>query len=171
MPNNVRCNVEDYRLLDNGRKCEDVTSFTPPMIEHPVTEVKSNGMVMDIDIPNMYHYNAMEFSVAHNNGTNCRYLSDPGLHTIEGRIARQNYVTALGEVELELVKIRALGAHKSSEKGSIETGNPYGSTEKYSVLRYEEEIDGEIVTLIDSTAGIIRINGVDYSSKLSSLLD
>ena len=65
----------------------------------------------------------------------------------------------------------SLGAHKSSEKGSIETGNPYGSTEKYSVLRYEEEIDGEIVTLIDSTAGIIRINGVDYSSKLSSLLD
>ena len=63
------------------------------------------------------------------------------------------------------------GAHKSSEKGSIETDNPYGSTEKYSVLRYEEEIDGEVVTLIDSTANIIRINGVDYSNELSSLLD
>ena len=71
----------------------------------------------------------------------------------------------------ELIKIRVLGAHKSTEKGEIETDNPYGSTEKYSVLRYEEEVDGEIQTLIDSTAGIIRINGKDYSSELTSLLD
>ena len=171
MPKNVRCNVEDHRLFDNGRKCEDITSFTPPNIEHPTTSVKASGLVMDIDIPNIYHYNAMEFTVSHNNGTNCNHLSDPGLHQIEGRIARQKYVTALGEIELELVKIRVLGAHKTSEKGSIETDNPYGGTERYSVLRYEEEIDGEITTLIDSTAGIIRINGVDYSSELSSLLD
>ena len=168
---NVRCNVEDHRLYDNGRKCEDITAFTPPTISHPTTEVKAAGLVMDIDIPNMYHFEAMEFSISHNNGNNCHHLADPGLHQIEGRIARQNYVTALGEVDLELVKMRVLGAHKSTEKGEIETDNPYGSTEKYSVLRYEEEIDGEIVTLIDSTAGIIRINGVDYSNNLTSLLD
>lgn len=171
MPKNVRCNVEDHRLIDNGRKVEDITSFTPPTIEHPTTEVKAAGMVMDVDFPNIYHFNSMEFEVAHNNGTNCSHLSDPGLHEIECRIARQNYITALGEVDLELVKIRVRGAHKSTEKGSIETDNPYGSTEKYSVLRYEEEIDGEVVTLIDSTANIIRINGVDYANRLSSLLD
>lgn len=171
MPKNVRCNVEDHRLIDNGRKCEDITSFTPPTIEHPTTSVKAAGMVMDVDIPNIYHFNAMEFEIAHNNGTNCAGLATPGLHEIEGRIARQNYITALGEVDLELVKIRVRGAHKSTEKGSIETDNPYGSTEKYSVLRYEEEIGGEVTTLIDSMAGIIRINGVDYSSRLSSLLD
>lgn len=171
MPKNVRCNVEDHRLLDNGQKVEDVTKFTPPTIEHPTTTVKSAGMVMDVDIPNIYHFNAMEFAISHNNGTNCNLLGNPGLHQIEGRIARQNYNVALGEVELELIKIRVLGAHKSTEKGEIETDNPYGSTEKYSVLRYEEEVDGEIQTLIDSTAGIIRINGKDYSSELASLLD
>ncbi len=168
---NVRCNVEDHRLFDNGRKCEDITSFTPPTIEHPTTSVKASGLVMDIDIPNIYHFNAMEFTIGHNNGTNCSHLADPGMHQIEGRIARQNYITALGEVDLEMVKMRVVGVHKSTEKGEIETDNPYGSTEKYSVLRYEEEIDGEIVTLIDSTSGIIRINGVDYSNNLSSLLD
>ena len=171
MPKNVRCNVEDHRLFDDGRKVEDVTKFTPPTIEHPTTTVKSAGMVMDVDIPNLYHFNAMEFAVSHNNGTNCEHLSDPGIHKIEGRIARQNYNVALGEVELELLKMRVTGAHKSTEKGDIETDNPYGSTEKYSVLRYEEERDGEIITLIDSMAGTIRINGVDYSSMLSSLLD
>ncbi|MBQ9252246.1 MAG: phage major tail tube protein [Clostridia bacterium] len=171
MPKNVRCNVEDHRLIDNGNKCEDVTSFTPPTIEHPTTSVKAAGMVMDVDIPNIYHFNAMEFEIAHNNGTNCAGLATPGLHEIEGRIARQNYITSQGEVQLELVKIRVRGAHKSTEKGSIETDNPYGSTEKYSVLRYEEEIGGEVVTLIDSMAGIIRINGKDYSNDLSALLD
>lgn len=171
MPKNVRCNVEDHRLIDNGRKCEDITSFTPPNLEHPTTSVKAAGMVMDVDIPNMLHYNAMEFEIAHNNGTNCAGLAEPGMHNIECRIARQNYITSQGEVELEMVKIRVRGSHRSTEKGSIETDNPYGSTEKYSVLRYEEEIDGRVTTLIDSTAGIIRINGVDYSGRLTSMLD
>ena len=103
MPKNVRCNVEDHRLLDNGQKVEDVTKFTPPTIEHPTTTVKSAGMVMDVDIPNIYHFNAMEFAISHNNGTNCNLLGNPGLHQIEGRIARQNYNVALGEVELELM--------------------------------------------------------------------
>lgn len=167
----VRCNVEDHRIFDNGRKCEDVTTFQLPTIEHPVTEVKASGMVMDVDVPNKYHFNKMEFGVSHNNGTNCSHLGDPGQHQIEGRIARQVYVTAQGEIELELVKVRVLGLHVSTEKGSIEQNNPYGSTDKYSIIRYEEEVDGEIITLIDSTAGIIRYNGVDYSNDLDSLLE
>lgn len=171
MPKNVRCNVEDHRLYDNGNKVEDVTKIGLPTIEHPTTPVKSAGMVMDVEIPNIYHYNAMELEVSHNNGNYCANLSDPGLHTIEARVARQNYNVTLCQVDNELVKVRVIGAHKSTEKGDIETDNPYGSTEKYSILRYEEEIDGEVTTLIDSMAGIIRINGVDYGSQLSSLLD
>lgn len=168
---NVRCNVEDHRVFDNGRKVEDVTQITLPTIEHPTTEIKSSGMVMDVEMPNIFHYSAMEFAIAHNNGNNCEHLADPGVHTIETRIARQNYNVALGKIDLELVKIRVTGVHKSTEKGNIETDNPYGSTDKYSVLRYEEEIGGEVTTLIDSTSGKITINGVDYSTPLSALLD
>lgn len=171
MPKNVRCNVEDHRLLDNGVKCEDVTRIGLPTVEHPTTEVKSAGMVMDVDIPNIYHFNAMELTVAHNNGTNCQGLSVPGIHNIEARVARQNYVTAEGVVDLEVIKVRVKCAHKSTEKGDIETDNPYGSTEHYSVLRYEEEWNGEPWTIIDSTAGVIKYNGVDYGSTLSALLD
>jgi phage tail tube protein FII len=126
---------------------------------------------MDVDIPNIYHYNAMEIAIHHNNGTNCRRLANNGVHNIELRAARQNYVTSKGVVDLEVVKVRVKCAHKSTEKGSIETDNPYGSTEKYSVIRYEEELEGEVWNLIDSTAGIIFINGKDYSSDLKSLLD
>lgn len=171
MPNYVRCNVEDHRLIDGAHKCEDVTKIDLPTIEHPTTTVKSAGMVMDVDIPNIYHYNAMEIAIHHNNGYNCKWLAKPGIHHIEVRAARQNYVTKKGVVDLELVKVRVTCAHKSTEKGSVETDNPYGSTDKYSIIRYEEELDGEVWTLIDSTAGIIKINGKDYSSELSSLLD
>lgn len=171
MPKYVRCNVEDHRLLDGKYSCEDITKIGLPTIEHPTTSVKSAGMVMDVDIPNIYHYNAMELSISHNNGRYCKRLSRPGIHNIEARVARQKYVTSKGTVDLEVIKVRVKCAHKSSEKGEIETDNPYGTTEKYSILRYEEEWDGEVWTLIDSTAGIIKIEGVDYSSELKSLLE
>ncbi|MBQ8088467.1 MAG: phage major tail tube protein [Clostridia bacterium] len=168
---NVRCNVEDHRLFDGGVKVEDITSVSLPTVEHPTTTVKASGMVMDVDIPNMHHYNAMEFEVSHNNGNNCPKLAMPGIHNMEFRIARQNYNVQLGQIDLELVKVRIIGAHKSTEKGSIETDNPYGSTEKYSVLRYEEEIDGETTLLIDSMAGKNEANGESFSDSLSALLD
>lgn len=171
MPKFVRLNVEDHRLLHGKRIVEDITTVGLPTIEHPTTSVKAAGMVMDVDIPNIYHYNAMEFEVSHNNGTNCHLLSAPGNHSLEFRVARDVYNSKKGETDLEVIKVRVKGAHKSTEKGDIETGNPYGSTEKYSVLRYEEEIDGTVTTLIDSMAGIIKINGKDYSSKIKSLLE
>lgn len=171
MPKKVSLNVEDHRLIDGGNKVEDVTTISPPNLEHPTSEAKAAGMVMDVEVPNMYHYNAAELAINHNNGVNCHLLAAPGVHDIEARVARDVYDSTQGTTDLELVKIRCKCIHKSTEKGQIESGNPYGSTEKYSILRYEEEIDGEVTTLIDSTAGIIRINGVDYSSKLSSLLD
>ena len=171
MPKFVRLNVEDHRVLDGGNKVEDVTTIDLPTLEHPTSEAKAAGMVMDVDVPNMYHYNAAELGINHNNGTNGHLLAAPGVHDIETRVARDVYDTTAGVTDLELVKVRCKCIHKSTEKGSIEAGNPMGSTEKYSILRYEEEVKGEVTTLIDSTAGIIRINGVDYSSKLKSLLD
>jgi len=68
------------------------------------------------------------------------------------------------------VKFRATVLRKSTEKGTIETGNPYGSTEKFSVLRYEEIVDGETVMLIDAMAGIIMVNGVNYTDPVENLL-
>jgi len=168
----VHTNVVGHRLIDNGQVVEDVTSVTLPNIEHPTTEISGiSGMAVDVEMPNAAHLNAMEFSVAHNNGMNCRYLATPGKHTMEVRIARQNYNVAQADMEYQSVKYRVTGVHKSTEKGTVETNNPLGSTEKYSVLRYEEEVDGEIVTLIDAMAGIIRYNGVSYTDQIDAMLN
>ena len=170
MPNKVYNNVEDHRLLDNGRMVEDVTKVGLPTFEHPTDEIKASGMVMDVDMPNTVHLNAAEITVTHNNGVNCKYLQDPGKHTMEFRIARQKYDVAGGVIGHESVKFRVICVHKSTEKGDIETGSPYGTTDKYSILRYEEEIAGEVVTIVDAMAGILKFNGVNYNDEVQSLL-
>lgn len=170
MPSKVYNNIEGNRVLDNNKVCEDVTSFTLPTISHPTSTISASGMAMDVDIPNTTHLEAMEFGVSHNNGVNCNLLAAPGKHTLEGRAVRQRYNVAKGEIEHESVKWRVTGVHKSTEKGSIETGNPYGSTDKYSVLRFEEIINGTTTVLIDAMSGIIKFNGKSYTDPVENLL-
>ena len=170
MPSKVYNNIEGNRVLDNGKVCADVTSFTLPTISHPTNTISASGVAMDVDIPNTTHLEAMEFGVSHNNGVNCNLLAAPGKHTLEGRAVRQRYNVANGEIEHESVKWRVTGVHKSTEKGSIETGNPYGSTDKYSVLRFEEIINGTTTVLIDAMSGIIKFNGKSYTDPVENLL-
>lgn len=170
MPSKVYYNVEGSRVINDGRVTEDVTSVSLPTISHPTTSIDALGMALAIDMPDPTRVEAMEFGISHNNGLNGRFLSEPGRHFIETRVVRQRYDVAIGEVNHESVKVRVTCMHKSSEKGTIETGNPYGSTEKYSVMRYEEEINGEIVTVVDST-GVVRWNGKDYRSVVESMLN
>ena len=171
MPSKVYNNVEDYRLIDNGRVVEDVQNVSLPTITRTSTSIDAAGMVAAVDVPSSYHVDAMDFSIAHNNGVNCQQLSAPGQHTMEFRIARQRYNVIVGDFEYESVKYRVVGVHKSTDQGSVERGNPLGSTENYSVLRFEKEVGGEVVTLIDARTGDNRSNGVDYASPVQSLLN
>ena len=170
MPNRVYNNVEGHRLFEGKDIVEDITSVTLPDIEHPTTTISAAGMAADVDMPNTTHVNAMSFSVSHNNGLNGQLLATPGKHEIEFRIVRQRYNVKLGEIEHESVKFRLVGALKKVGKGNIETGNPYGSTNDFSLLRYEEEIDGRVVTLIDAMAGIIKVNDKSFTDQIESLL-
>lgn len=170
MPSKVYNNIEGNRVLDNNKVCEDVTSFSLPTISHPTSTISASGMAMDVDIPNTTHLDAMEFGVSHNNGVNCAALANPGKHNLEGRAVRQRYNVTKGEIEHESVKWRITGVHKTTEKGSIETGNPYGSTERFSVLRYEEIVNGATTVLVDAMAGIIKFNGVSYTDPVENLL-
>ena len=175
MPQRVYNNIEGHKILDTvsgvQRVIEDVTKIGLPTIKHPTTEIKNvSGLAMDLNVPNTTHLEAAEFTLYHNNGLNCRYLAVPEKHMVEVRTVRQRFNTATGEIEHESVKYRITGLHTETEKGDIETGNPYGSTEKYAVLRYEEEVNGEIVTVVDSVAGIIRFNGTEYTDVIESML-
>lgn len=170
MPSKVYNNVVDHRLLDGKTVVEDVTKVGLPTISHPSTEINASGMVMAVDMPDLAKLEAMEYTVVHNNGTNSHLLGVPGKHTHEFRTARQKYAVAKGEIGHESVKYRLVGVHKSSQKGDIESGSPYGTTDTYSCLRYEEEVDGKVITIIDAMAGVIKYNGVSYTDNVQNLL-
>jgi len=166
----IKINVTDHLLKDNGRECEDITKVDLPTFEHPTTSVNTSGMTMALDIPDMTKFNATEFAIAHNNGTNSEYLCTPGKHAVEFRTVRQKYTSSKTEITHESVKYRLTGLHKSTEKGTVEMGNPWGSTDKFSLVRYEEIVDGKTRMLIDGPANIIIINGKNYSNDIQKLL-
>lgn len=170
MPSKVYNNVEDHRLLDGKYVVEDVTKVGLPTLKHTTTTISAAGMAMDVDMPNVTHMDAMEYSITHNNGANCRLLAIPGKHTHEFRTVRQRYNVAKGRIEHESVKFRLVGVHTETQKGDIETGSPYGSTENYSCLRYEEEVNGVVITVIDAMAGVIKFSGKTYTDAVQNLL-
>jgi P2 family phage contractile tail tube protein len=171
MPSKVYNNVEDHRLLDGKTVVEDVTKVSLPEIKNSTTSIKSvAGMIADIDMPELTHFDAMKYSIAHNNGANSKVLAVPGKHSHEFRTVRQRYNVKSGNIEHEAVKYRLIGVHASTNKGDIETGNPYGSTDEYSLLRYEELVNGKQTILIDLMNGIIRVNGKNYTDAVQNML-
>lgn len=171
MPKKVYCNVEDHKLLDGKKTIEDVTKVgLPTLTNKKVSITNVAGMVMDVDMPDMTHFEAAEYTITHNNGYNSEVLATPGKHVHEFRTVRQKYDVAKAVIGHESVKYRLTGAHTETQKGDIETGSPYGSTDKYSLLRYEEEIDGKINTIIDAMAGVIKFNGKKYTDTIQNLL-
>lgn len=170
MPKKVYNNFEDFRVLDGNAVCEDVTSVALPTITHPTTTISASGMAAAVEMPDMTRVEAMEFGISHNNGENCKRLATPGNHTIQVRAVRQRYNAAKAVMEHESVKWNVTGVHTSSEKGNVENGNPYGTTDKYSVLRYEEIVNGSRTVLIDAVNGIVEMNGKRYTDQVQNLL-
>lgn len=170
MANRVYVNVEDYRLIDGKTVVEDVTQVGLPTIKKKTTTVSAAGMVADIDMPNATRYEAMDYTIQHNNGMNHKALARPGKHTQEFRTVRQYYDTEKSTMKMQSVKFRLTGVHVETQKGNIETGSPYGSTDRYSLLRYEEEINGSIVQVIDVAAGVVKYDGKEYTDEVNNLL-
>lgn len=172
MPNKIYNNVERHRLIDNGRTVEDVTKVGLPDIKHPTTAIENvAGMAMNVELPNQAQLEACEFTVYHNNGANCEYLCDPGTHEFEFRVARQVYDRTQSTMGHEGNKFRVTGLFVEQQKGDIETGSPYGTTVKYSVLRFEEEKNGEIVEQYDAALGTVMRNGVSCTDEIDRLLN
>lgn len=164
-------NVVDNRLLFDKARCEDITSVSPPNLEHPTDTLQGEGLTAEIEVANQSKVNAMELSVAHNNGVNCNMLKQPGNHTIEFRLARQKYDVPKRKMGYETVKYFFEVQHKSTEAGSVERGNPLGDTEKFAVFVYKKLINGKLVDHVDATGGILKLDGKDCVEGMDKMLD
>lgn len=171
MNKQVHNKVIDQRLFDGDTLVEDVTSIDTPEIEYVSDEVDIPGATAKINIVMPYQVGAMTVTVNHNNGNGCDGLNAPETHKIELRMARQVISTATGNSAPELTKVRFTGTPMKVTRGSVERGNPRGQSVQFSVQRYEEEVNGKVVILIDALAGILQINGKDYASEINRILD
>lgn len=171
MPKKVYNNVVDHRLLDGDNIIEDVTSVELPELNNKSTEFDVAGMAAALNAADPTSYEAMMFKVSHNNGHNCHLLSTPGKHMFEFRLARQVLNTATGDLGYSPTKYRISCLKQKESGGTIERGNPQSGSVEYGITRYEAEVDGVVVTLIDVLAGIVRVNGVDYTNQVRSMLD
>ena len=170
MPQKVYNNVVDHRLIDNDNVCEDITSVVLPTVSHPTITIDVAGMAGEVDMPNQAKLESMELSISHNNGINCQGLTDPNKHSISFRLARQRYNVTEGMLEHESVKYNITAIHKSTEHGTVESGNPLGSTERFTVLRFERIINGKTDLLVDVMAGELKFNGHDAVADVQNLL-
>lgn len=171
MPKHVYNNVVDNRVLVDGVTVEDVMSINLPEIAFGTTEISAAGMVGTLEIPDYASLQKMNTEINHNSGHNSHYLRKLERLNIELRIARQRFDTNGATLGYEGVKVRMQVMHISSKKSEIERGNPLASTESYSVIRYEEEVDGKQTILIDIPNGIIKVNGKDYTQEYANLLN
>lgn len=171
MPKKVANKVVGNKLMDGSYEIEDVTSVTIPDVEYGVDEFDVSGLAAVIEAIDPTHVNAMTFSIAHNNGLNCWRLNSPKKHQFELRIAQQVLNTSNGSVKPNSVKYRIDGMPKKISDGTVERGNPLGTTVDFTVLRFEKEVSGVVVTLIDALANIVKINGVDYTNQINELLN
>lgn len=174
MAQKVYVNVADHKLKDKvgGKNCEveDITSVVLPTVSHPTIAVDSAGMAGSIDMPNQSKLEAMEFTINHNNGTNCPKLLTPGLHKFDFRLARHRYNVGKADLGVEGVRYEITAVHKSTEHGTVEAGNPLGSTERYSVTRFVRYIDDKEDTVADIMNGLIKLNGKDCVSAVKAIL-
>lgn len=171
MNKQVHNKVVDNRLFNGSTAVEDVTSVETPDIEFVNDEIDIPGATAKLNVVSPYQVGAMTLTVNHNNGNGCDSLSTPEIHKLEMRIAQQVITAATGETGYKLVKVRAWGTPMSVSRGTVERGNPMGSSVKFALTRYEEEHEGKTTILIDALAGKLEMNGTDYAGAINRMLD
>lgn len=164
-------NVVDHKIYDGGVEIINVQEVVLPSIEFNTTDFTPGGIAGDLTLPNFYKLKAMTISVKHNGGSQNRELKRLGRHNFEFRLAVQELNGDTGELEAKAVKYRVGAVLTSTSDDKVSRDNPISNESQYSVLTYQEEIDGEIVTDIDILADKIMINGVTYTDKIAALLD
>lgn len=158
--------MADTVYSDNQLCAKDVSAQLPA-----VTPLTSDFQVMGtMSLPIVGLIESMELSIT-------KVGMDLGL----GRLARlekqnlefrwvQDVVKSDGTTQPEGCKAFIRAIPKSIPGPSLEIGSATENEMTYEVTRYQLFVGGRELILVDRLSQILRINGVDYYSKVKSLL-
>lgn len=158
--------LADKFYVDNVLAAEDV-AMTLPAVTFLTSEVQAMG-TMDVVLAGIIE--AMEMTISKvglDNGLT--RMMTPKKHNYEARWA-QNTLKSDGSVAPEGCKAFITGIPKGIPGIGVELAANSENEIAIAVTRYQLYINGSEACCIDRIGGICRINGVDYYSRISSLL-
>ncbi len=143
------------------------TSFTLPGIEFMTADVQAMG---NMTVPLIGLLENMELSIT-------KIGIDKGLGRMN-RLQKQNFefrwvqnvVKSDGSTAVEGCKAFVRTMPGSFPEIGVEIGNASEQENTYNVTRMQIYANGVEVLLVDRLSQILRINGVDYMSKVNNLL-
>lgn len=147
-------------LVDNTTKCQ------LPSLEYPTDTLKGSGIMGEIDFPSSSNINSMTFSAdARVDSKQLAQLSAPNLQEYEVRWSIERFDTSSGKIRPEVHKAVIKGFPKKYDAGSIEAGASQDSAIEIEAVYYKRVIDGEVILEVDKLNQVLKIAGVDYSTK------
>lgn len=142
-------------------------TVTLPEVAFTTAELKAGGTV---EVPVGNHVDAMESTMtlgAADEGF--AKACEPGSHEIEHRWV-QDKMGVDGSVRQVGYKAFLRGYVKTIPGVSLETGEASENELTHGVTRYQLFEDGKELFLIDQLNDILRVNGTDFGSNISSML-
>lgn len=152
--------------VDNVLSAEDV-EFTLPAIEATTADVEAMGTM---SFPIWARLEDMEASIT-KVGLDKGFsrMIDASMKTYEFRFPQET-IDEGGNTKIVACKAFVKGIPASVPEIGVVPGEATSSEVTIKVTRYQLFVDGEEVHLVDRLAGILKINGHNYSSGVKNLL-
>ena len=137
-----------------------------PQITHPTSTMQSMG---DMDVADQTRVNPMVTTISCEPGVIQSKLLGYGVQNYVCRWA-QEIKKANGDFDLIPFVAYISGIPSEDVSSTVKPGENTTGTISINTFKYRLLCDGKEIRYVDKTKGILKINGVDYRSKLNSML-
>lgn len=159
------------KLMDNNEVVGTMVNVELPGISLGTQDVSGAGFMGTASLPTTGQVESMETTIGLRGMSGDQaLLMRAGVHDLCLRFA-QDSVSVQNGVVPEGCKIYMRTVFKSTDSGSIESNNPIEGSVVHEVLRYLVYTGGKETLLVDKTAHIFRVNGVDQMEDVRKLID
>ena len=172
----IRGQVINYNVSSddkNGKmkKICDTTKVQLPSLEYSSSTLSGSGIMGEIDFPNIYKPGPMAFTLNQRLDTqDAIMLAEPREHLFEVLWVSDKFDTNNAKIGIDSHKAVIKALPKKYDPGSLEAGNASDGSNEMEAYYYKRVINGETVLEIDKLNYVLKVNGVDYSTKIRSLL-
>lgn len=163
--------VINYSVYATTKKVGDTATVELPEIEFLTDSIKGSGIIGEIDLPSLYQVGSMSLSIStrvSNNPDDLALLMSA--RDIEIRWVTDAIDTSNASADVVGHKAFIKCVPKKIGEGKIEPGSGQDGSYEYEVLSYKRVTNGKIVLEIDKLNGVFKINGIDNTKSINSLL-